>query len=209
MLRDLVLLDGATNDRILGEQQGLVGIGPYELVYGIPNAHIVNAAFTHTTETGSRFNDHTRGAWYAADVLETSLAEVTYHKSRRLMDIVVPELPDQRPDEETSTYDDWLADFRTSFHTLKPAEKFASYLKPEPVPDCYRESQQLARLLLESKSNGLAYPSVRREKARCVVCFRPALVYNPRRAKRLSIKFKSNANGYQHTVRTVPIRSRK
>jgi hypothetical protein len=84
MLEDMILMDGATNNRIQGEQQGLIGISTYELVYGIPNAHIVNAAFTHTQEAGSRFNDHTRGAWYAAEELETSLAEVTYHKARRL-----------------------------------------------------------------------------------------------------------------------------
>ena len=203
MLRDLVLLDGATNDRILGEQQGLIGISTYELVYGIPNAHIVNAAFTHASETGARFNDHTRGAWYAADELETSLAEVTYHKSRRLMEMVVPELPYRRPDKESSTYDDWLADFRGTFHELKPAAKFSDCLKPEPVPQCYHSSQLLARTLLEMKSNGLVYPSVRRERSRCLVCFRPALVYHPRRAKRLEIRFKAAATGYEHRVRPV------
>ena len=209
MLHELVLLDGATNDRIQGEQQGLIGISTYELVYGIPNAHIVNAAFSHTSESGSRFNDHTRGAWYAAAELETSLAEVTYHKARRLAEIVVPELPYQRPDEEASTYDDWLADFRSSFHVLEPPEKFSQFLSPSPVPECYRSSQQLSRKLLEMKSNGIVYPSVRRANSRCLVCFRPALVYNPRRAKRLEIKFKVKADGYDHRQRTVSIRRQK
>jgi hypothetical protein len=36
MLEDVILLDGATNDRIQGEQHGLIGISTYELVYGIP-----------------------------------------------------------------------------------------------------------------------------------------------------------------------------
>jgi hypothetical protein len=36
MLQVLMLLDGATNDRIQDEQHGLIGIGPYELLYGIP-----------------------------------------------------------------------------------------------------------------------------------------------------------------------------
>jgi hypothetical protein len=203
MLQDLVLLDGATNDRIQGEQQGVAGISTYELVYGIPNAHVVNAAFTHTNEAGSRFNDQIRGAWYAADELETSLAEVTYHKARRLAEIVVPELPGERPDEEVSTYDDWLADFRATFHELRPAKKFAQCLKPEPVPRCYTASQQMARGLLEMKSNGLIYPSVRREGHRCLVCFRPAIVYNPRRAERLEIRFTATVKGYEHEVRAI------
>jgi hypothetical protein len=200
MLKDLVLLDGATNDRIQGEQQGLLGISTYELVYGIPNAHIVNAAFTHTNQAGSRFNDETRGAWYAADERETSLAEVTYHKARRLAEIVVPGLPGQRPDEEVSTYDDWLADFRATFHILQPAKRFLDCLKPQPVPYCYGVSQQMARRLLAMKSNGLVYPSVRRAGFRCLVCFRPALVYNPRRAERLEIRFKATDAGYDHSV---------
>ncbi len=203
MLDDIVLLDGATNDRIQGEQEGLIGISTYELVYGIPNAHIVNAAFTHTNEAGSRFSDQARGAWYAADELETSLAEVTYHKARRLAEIVVPELPGERPDEEVSTYDDWLADFRSTFHVLEPADKFSECLQPEPVPQCYAASQRMARRLLDLQSNGLSYNSVRRKNARCLVCFRPALVYNPRRAERLEITFRANATGYEHQVRII------
>jgi RES domain-containing protein len=203
MLDDIVLLDGATNDRIQGEQQGLTGISTYELVYGIPNSHIVNAAFTHTNETGARFSDQTRGAWYAADELETSIAEVTYHKARRLADIVVPELPRNRPDEEHSTYDDWQADFRSAFHALEPADDFSECLQPEPVPQCYAASQQVARGLLGMQSNGLVYPSVRRRGSRCLVCFRPALVYNPRQAERLEVRFKATRTGYEHQVHTV------
>jgi hypothetical protein len=203
MLKDIILLDGATNDRIQGEQQGLIGISTYELVYGIPNAHIVNAAFTHTNEAGSRFNDHTRGAWYAAEELETSLAEVTYHKARRLAEIVVPGLPGDRPDEEISTFDDWLADFRSQFHVLEPAGDFSECLQPEPVPQCYAASQQMARRLLMAQSNGLVYHSVRRKGFRCIVCFRPALVYNPRRGKRLEIAFRATRTGYKHQVRPL------
>ena len=48
MLEQLVRLDGATNDRIQGEQSGLSGISPYELVYGIPNdSHHPCRVFTH------------------------------------------------------------------------------------------------------------------------------------------------------------------
>jgi RES domain-containing protein len=161
LLLDAILLDGATNDRIQGEQHGLIGISTFELIYGISNAHIVNAAFTHTSDVGARFNDHTRGAWYAAEELETSVAEVTYHKARRLAEMIVPGLPGDRPDREVSTYDDWLADFRAAFHVLKPAADYADCLLAEPVPACYAASQLMARRLIEQQSNGLSYPSVR------------------------------------------------
>ena len=206
MLEKLILLDGATNDRLQGELHGLAGIGPYELVYGIPHSQIVNAAFTHTHEYGSRFSDATRGAWYAADELDTSVAEVTYHKKRRLGEIVVPELPYQRPDREISTYDDWLADFDGEFHVLQPAKAFAPCLQPEPVPACYAKPQKLAReLLSEEQSNGIVYPSVRRKGHRCLVCFRPALVYRPRRETRLEITFTATPDSYRHRIKRLQL----
>jgi len=203
MLDELIRLDGATNDRILGEQSGLSGISTYELVYGIPNDYIIRAAFLHTSNTGGRFNDETRGAWYAGDKVETSLDEVTYHKARRLAEIVVPELPGQVPDVEVSTYDDWLADFHADFHVLEPAEEFGDFLLAEPIPQCYEEPQRLARSLIRQQSNGILYPSVRRKGGTCLVCFRPALVYEPRRGKRFEIRFTWERKRYRKTTRTV------
>jgi hypothetical protein len=202
-VEDLVLLDGATNDRVQSEQRGSIGISTFELVYGIPNAHVVNAAYTHPNEFGSRFNDHTRGAWYAADRQKASIAEVVYHKSRRLSDIIVPEAPGQRPSQDVTTYDDWLANFQADFHVLDPPESFSEFLEPEPVPLCYAPSQALARRLLEEGSNGLVYPSVRYQGSKCVVCFRPALVYSPHRSERLEITLTANKTGYDHAVRRV------
>lgn len=205
MLADLILLDGATNDRVQGEQAGLPGISTYELVYGIPNARIINAAFTHANPEGSRFNDAERGAWYCAPEQETSLAEVAFHKARRLGEIIVPGLPGERPDRDSSTYDDWLTDLRTELHVLDPdaagwSETFREYLEPEPVPACYAAPQRLARELLLARSNGVLYPSVRRAGAQCVVCFRPALVYNVRRGQRLELTLTAGEGGYIATV---------
>jgi hypothetical protein len=202
-LENIVLLDGATNERIQGELSGLPGISTYELVYGVPNATIVNAAFTHANESGSRFSDNTRGAWYAADDLQASISEVVYHKGKRLADIVVPEEPNGRPRGDVATFDDWLADFRSTFHVLDPPDAFIEYLQPEPVPECYSTPQAFARHLLASQSNGLVYPSVRRKHSQCVACFRPALVYNPRRSGRFEITLFANKIGYDHTVRPV------
>jgi RES domain len=205
MLDDITLLDGASNERIQTERSGKMGISTFELVYGIPNAHIVNAAFSYTSETGSRFNDRTRGAWYAADELDTSLAEVTYHKATRLAEIVAPGLPGERPEGDVSTYDDWLADFRSPFHTLDSSEQYGDYLQPEPVPQCYAASQALAQLLIGQESNGLIYPAVRRPPHLCLVCFRPALVYNPRRDVRVEVSFTAAQDGYAYQARAIDI----
>jgi RES domain-containing protein len=203
MLRDAARLDAATNERILGELEGLSGISPFELVYGIPNAQIVRGSFLHPGPFGARFNDATRGAWYAAEAVETSIAEVVYHKKRRLAEMVVPSLAGERPDKEASSYDDWQADFRAAFHWLKPAEDYGECLEAEPVPQCYQASQALARRLLDGQSNGVVYPSVRHAGGTCLACFRPALVYRPRRGARYEVRLAASPEGYATTVRTI------
>ncbi|HWG22019.1 MAG TPA: RES family NAD+ phosphorylase [Terracidiphilus sp.] len=204
MLADAARLDAATNERIQGELYGLSGISQFELVYGIPNAAIIRASFLHPGPFGSRFNDTTRGAWYAAKKAETSIAEVAYHKSKRLSEMVVPGLPKQRPNEDISTYDDWQADFHGPFHALEPAEEYADHLQPEPVPQCYVPSQLLARQLLAQQSNGILYPSVRHKGGTCLACFRPALVYQPRRAERYEIRLSALRDGYKTAAKIVP-----
>jgi RES domain-containing protein len=205
MLADLAELDGATNDRLLGEEGLLPGINVRELVYGVRYASIVNAAFTHKNPAGSRFNDGTRGAWYAGVDRATSIAEVAFHRARQLQNIDWKE-------EERSTYDDYLADFTTEFHDLRGPDReaatrpFKKFLKPGPVPACYAESQKLARKLLASRSNGLIYPSVRNPGGTCVACFRPALVYHVRRDARIELRVQVDGDSVRtHTMkRPIP-----
>ncbi len=122
-LGNLLELDDATNDRFLGEEGLLPGIGIHELVYGIRYAHIVNAAFTHASPSGGRFNSPTRGAWYASLDRPTSLAEIAFHKLRHLEEI-------DWPHEEISTSDDYLADITSPFHDLRTTPSLA----PEAGP---------------------------------------------------------------------------
>ena len=163
-------LDHATNDRLLAENGLLAGIGIHELVFGIPYYRIVNAAFCHAQPLGSRFNGPDRGAWYAAFEVETSQAEVAFHKRLELDEIGWT--------EETVTYDDYLADFSGEFHDVRGNAAFARCHDPKT----YRPAQALAEQLLADGSLGIAYTSVRRPPGDCLVCFRPALVTNVRKA---------------------------
>jgi hypothetical protein len=168
-LQAIFELDLATNDRLNAQQQQLAGIGLEELVFGIPHAHVVNAAFCHAHPLGSRFSGPERGAWYAGFELETSQAEVAFHKSVHLAEI-------GRFDDSV-TYDDFLADFTASFHDIRHARGFKNCLGS----DSYVASQKLAESLLQAGSLGVVYPSVRRDGGTCMACFRPALVANVRR----------------------------
>lgn len=200
-LARLMELDDATNDRFLGEEGLLSGIGIHELVYGVRYAHIVNAAFTHASPSGGRFNSATRGAWYAAIDRPTAIAEVAFHRTRHLEEIdwAIP---------ETSTVDDYLADLVTPMHDLRSTadpSPFRSYLEPEPLPACYAAPQQLAASLLGERSNGVIYPSVRRSGGTCVACFRPPLVYNVRRASRLELSLTAGRAFRPQQAREVAI----
>ena len=171
-------LEGATNDRLLGEAGLLPGIFVRELVFGISYSHIVNASFTHSSPIGNRFNGPERGAWHSSFSRETSELEVAYHKTKELQEINWQE-------RETFMYVDFLADFRATFHDIRNDTRFADCLDA----NSYSASQHLARQLLEAGSAGIVYPSVRHTVGTCLVCFRPALVNHVRKGLSISISF--------------------
>ncbi len=170
-LQDLFALDGATNERLWGEENRLPGIGNDELVFGVPNYRVINAAFVHAHPLGSRFNGPDRGAWYAAFAVETSQAEIAFHKTIEYAEI--------GRFDDSITYDDYLADFSGEFHDLRRAPEF----RPALESGSYVKSQELGQRLLDAGSLGMVYPSVRHRGGTCLVCFRPALVGNLRRHK--------------------------
>jgi len=168
-LRDLFDLENATNERLRGEADLLPGIGVDELVFGVPNFRIINAAYTYARPEGSRFNDGQRGAWYCAFEAETALAEVSFHKTVEYQEI--------KRFDDSVTYQAMLADFNASFHDIRGIENFADCLDPQS----YIASQTLAAELLEAGSMGVIYPSARRPEGVNLACFRPALVGNVRK----------------------------
>lgn len=171
VLRDLFDLDNATNDRLRGESGLLPGIGMDELVFGVPNFRMINAAYTYARPEGSRFNDGERGAWYCAFDPGTALAEVCFHKTVEYQEI-------NRFDDSVS-YQALLADFTAVFHDLRGHAEWSDCLDPAS----YIASQRLAAGLLEAGSTGIVYPSVRHAGGTNLACFRPALVGNVRKGQ--------------------------
>ena len=167
LLSDLTELEGATNDRLLGESGRLPGVSAIELVSGFRLAHIVNAAFAHPHPLGGRFNSGGRGAWYAAFAMQTAQTEVAFHRAVELKEIGWKA-------EEVSPYIDYLADFRHEFHDLRADPDFVDCLDP----NSYADAQALGLKLLTSGSAGIVYPSVRHKDGVCIACFRPPLVLN-------------------------------
>jgi RES domain-containing protein len=207
-------LDNATNARLLAEDGRSLDITARELVYRVPQAHIINAAFTHPNPLGARFSTPGRGAWYAAFEIATCKSEVLFHKQIEYAEIDWNE-------REEILYDDYLADFTGTFHDLRP-EALSQLVSPtegtlriqaslasqfedggEPAqeralstahdfaeclsPTSYVASQTLAALLLNQGSLGILYPSVRRPGGTCIACFRPSVVANVRKGYRYKL----------------------
>lgn len=170
-LAELLDLDNATSERLRAERGLLPGIGIDELVFGVPNFRIINAAFTYARPEGSRFNGPDRGAWYSSLEFETALAEVSFHKAVEYQEI--------GRFEDSVTYEALLADFTSEFHDLRRDTRFARCLDPRS----YVASQRLAERLLDASSIGVIYPSVRRNAGTNLACFRPAVVGNVRRGE--------------------------
>lgn len=168
-LQDLFDLDNATNQRLAAERGAMAGIGIDELVFGVPNFRMVNAAFSYPRPEGSRFNTGQRGAWYCAFDSTTALAEIVFHK--------IVEYTEINYFYDTVSYQALLADFSAEFHDLRNTASFKACLNPSS----YVASQKLAQQLLEQGALGIVYPSVRHAGGTNLACFRPALVSNVRR----------------------------
>jgi len=187
-LRDLFDLDNATNARLRTQNGGAAGIAVDELVFGVPNFRIINAAYTYAHPQGSRFNDSRRGAWYCAFDADTALAEVIFHKTVEYAEI-------NRFDDSVQ-YQCMLADFTAAFHDLRGQPRYAACL----APDSYVDSQTLAERLLDGGSLGVLYPSVRRPGGTNLACFRPALVGNVRKGAVYRLTWRGNP---QPTVEVI------
>lgn len=178
-------IEALTNPRMRQDLGDLSMVAPADRVSG-PGATLIMAAFTHLNPEGSRFSDGSYGVYYAADTLDTAVAEVSHHRARFLARTQEPEIDvDLR----------WIqADLRQPVHDLRasaappgdqaarPDDRAAIY-----DPDHYAAGQSLGRALREAGSPALAYDSVRRAGGHCVAVFIPRALAHARPAGHLSL----------------------
>jgi RES domain-containing protein len=163
-LEAVIALEGWTNDRLAAETGRLHVLPRDEWVVGEPMATVVMAAFCHPRVGGGRFNGPSRGAWYASRSLDTAIAETVYHRTRELEEIGCLEARVEMRE--------YVADFHADFHDVRRGPSTAALHDPYD----YTASQALAARLLESRSAGIVYRSVRHSGGECLACFRPRLV---------------------------------
>eukprot|EP01037_Dinobryon_pediforme_P014732 gene14732-14859_t len=166
-LAALAEIESATSGRLIAQDRGSGEVGRYEMVYGVPHASFINAAFAYAKpKQPSRFSGIDRGAWYAAFELETSVAEVSFHLTRFLADTGVF--------EATVDYTELFASFAGEYADLRLHPNHPS-LTPDPVVG-YPAGNALADSVRAGGHNGIVYPSVRRPGGTCIVALLPHAV---------------------------------
>ena len=172
-LEAVFALEALTNPR-LRHEAGAIELVPPEDRISEPGATVIMAAFTHLNPTGSRFSDGTYGVFYAANDLDTAIAETKHHRERFLSATA-----QARMELDMRVY---LVDLNGNLHDLR-GQRAAQPLVYHN--DNYAAGQHLARTLRAAGSNGIAYDSVRRTGGECVAVFRPPLLSNARQERHL------------------------
>jgi hypothetical protein len=188
-LETVLLIEAATNPRILDEAGEIPLVRPEERITG-PGSTPIMASFTHTKS--SRFSDGRFGVFYAGHDEATAIAETAYHRSVFLRDCALPnERLDMRvyPATVRGQYDDIRG--RAYGDTLyDPLSYHASQL--------YGEALYLANAV-----DGIVYRSVRHRPGECVCVFRPRLVEHCRQLRHLEYRFED-----YHLVAVMDISAR-
>lgn len=174
----LTALEMLTNPRVR-DDLGDISLVPREERVTGPGATYIMASFTHVNPKGSRFSDGSFGVYYAADALETAVAETVFHFENFARDSHDP------PRSE---------DMRVVVGEVDESFEDVAAL-PEPrrsavlAPDSYAAAQGYARPLRDAGSTGVVYPSVRRPGSECIGAFRPKAVGLPRQERHLNYRW--------------------
>jgi hypothetical protein len=184
-------LESQTNPRIRNELGQLHLVPVADRVSG-PNASIVMAPFCHLSPQGTRFTDGRFGAYYAAESIDTAIAETRFHRENFLRATSQPPI-----ELEMRCYLADVACELTDLRTLR-AELADIY-----DPSSYVASQKFGRALRDAGSNGIAFDSVRRDGGECVAIFRPRLVQNVRQSVHLRYAWDGNTITEVYEIRVV------
>lgn len=184
-------LESLTNPRLRNEK-GELKLVPAEDRVGGPNASVVMAPFTHLSKPGTRFTDGTFGAYYAAESLETAIAETRHHSG-----IFLRATREGPLEQEKRCY---VADVACELHDIRARRRDLPDIYD---PDSYASSQKLGRELRAAGSNGIAFESVRRTGGECVAVFRPRYVQNVRQGVHLRYAWDGHSISRVYEIRVV------
>jgi RES domain-containing protein len=166
-LGELAEIEGATSTRLVAQERGTDGLSARELIYDVPHAVFINASFAYAKPRElNRFSGPSRGAWYAALDVDTSIAEVSFHMTEFLERTGVYEAVVQ--------YSEMYASLAGQYLDLREVADHPS-LNADIVTG-YKAGNALADIVRNEGLNGIIYPSVRHIGGTCVVALWPHAV---------------------------------
>ncbi len=166
-------MDALTNSRLRAEVGDYEIVPPEDRISG-PGSTVIMAAFTHLNPTGSRFSDGTYGVFYAANDLDTAIAETKYHREQFMSDTAQGYMElDMRV---------YLVDIDGDLHDLRGMKTTQPLVYHN---DNYAAGQHIASTLRDAGSNGIVYDSVRWVAGQCAAVFRSPLLSNARQERHL------------------------
>jgi hypothetical protein len=170
-------LAGWTNDRLVAERIGR--LPREEWVFGRTNSSIVMAAFLHAAPGGGRFSGADLGAWYAADRIETSVAEVAHHLRREAFS--------RRQSRATRCFRVYVARLEGAFVDICGADEPALYDRQG-----YAASQAFGERQRAAREDGIVYDSLRFEGSVAICAYRPSKVLDVVQAQHLSVTVRTD-----------------
>lgn len=164
---DVVFEIEALGNPRLRQEAGELSLVPAEHRISGPGTTPIMSAFTHLNPEGSRFSDGTWGVYYAANDLDTAVAEVGHHRARFLARTAEPAI-----DIDLRCY---RVPVRATLVDLRGRRARADVLDPAG----YAASQAFGRARRDAGDAGIVHPSVRRRGGECVALFTPRATVPP------------------------------
>ena len=179
---DVVFAIEALGNPRLRDETGELSLVPAEHRISGPGTGAIMAAFTHLNPEGSRFSDGSYGVYYAANDLDTAVAEVGHHRTLFLSRTREPAI-----EIDLRCYRLRVKSTLCELRGLNTdhADHAALY-----DPDSYAASQVFGLARRVAGDAGIAFDSVRRPGGECVALFTPRATVPPaRQAEHVTLRW--------------------
>jgi hypothetical protein len=162
----LFAIQELTNPRIRNEVGNLNRVAAEERPYGIRGCNYALGPFVHLNPEGSRFSNGDFGVYYAAEDVQTAIAETRYHQERYFSGVLGLKFDRLTMRCLKTQFTACLRDIRSDI--FKQSNWYNK--------DNYSAAQQLGMGLKRYGEDGIVYLSVRLENKTCYALFSPMLI---------------------------------
>lgn len=162
----LFAIQELTNPRIRNEVGNLNRVPAEERPYGIRGCNYALGPFVHLNPAGSRFSNGDFGVYYAAEDVQTAIAETRHHQQNYFSGIVGLKFDRLSMRCLKTQFSATLRDIRGD--NFKGHEYYNK--------DNYSVSQHLGGAIKDNNESGIAYISVRLPDKACYALFSPSAI---------------------------------